>query len=441
MRARVPVRRPELTTWGRTHRWRPAELAAPASLDELVATVVRAGEGGVRVKAIGAGHSFTGVAVTDGVQVTLDRYTGLVDADPTTGRVTLRAGTRLRDVPALLAPYRLAMTNLGDVDVQSIAGAISTGTHGTGARYGGLATQVDALTLILADGSVARCSATVRPDLFAAARVSLGALGVIATVTLRCEPAYLLRAVERPMTYDAQRETFLDRAAVHDHVEFHWFPHTDRTLDKQHTRLPAGALPTPLPRWRAWLDDELVANTLYGAVCGLGAAVPVLVPPLAELSARAVGPRTYADAPGVVLPSPRRVRFRELEYALPRDALFAALDELRALIDRRGWRTPIPVEVRLAAADDVWLSTAHGRDSAYVAVHQYHRNPYRDFLRGAEQVLLHHDGRPHWGKLHTLDASALADRFPRFADFVTLRDVLDPDRRFANVHLARVLGR
>lgn len=432
--------RPAVTTWGRSARWEPAAVAVPTDVDALAAVLARAARHGRRVKAIGAGHSFPPIAATDGVQVSLDRMAGLVDADPATCLVTLHAGTRLRDVPALLAPYRLAMTNLGDIDSQSVAGAIATGTHGTGARFGGLATQVVGLTLVLADGSVVTCSATERPELFAAARIGLGALGVVASVTLRCEPAFLLHADERPVRWAEMLATFDALTATTDHVEVYWFPHTDGTLCKRNTRLPADAGRAPLPAWRSWLDDEFLSNTVFSAVCGLGRAVPAVIAPLAAVSARALGARAYTDVSHRVLTSPRRVRFREMEYAVPRAALSDALRAVRAVIERRGWRVSFPIEVRVAAADDVWMSTAYGRDTAYVAVHQYVRTPYAAYFRGVEEVLLGFDGRPHWGKLHTLDAAALAARHPRFADFTAVRDAVDPERRFANPHLDRVLG-
>jgi FAD-linked oxidoreductase len=416
--------------WGRNQHWTPAGVVTPASIDDLSGVLLDAKERGLRVKPIGAGHSFTSIAATDGVQVSLDALSGVVRADPATGLVTLRGGTRLRDIPRLLAPYRLAMTNLGDIDSQSITGAISTGTHGTGAKFGGIATQVRALTLVLADGSVVDCDAEQEPELFQAARLGLGAVGVIAAVTLQCEPAFLLHAVT----------TFDEQADAHDHVEFFWFPHTTGTLYKQNTRLPGDAERQPLSRGRAWWDDEFLSNTVFAWACELGAAAPAAIRPLAAVSARVLGTREYTDLSPAVFITQRRVRFRESEWSIPRPALREAITAIQRVIEQRGWRISFPVEVRVAAADDLWLSTAHGRDSAYVAVHQYHRTPHHDYFRAVQEIMLDLDGRPHWGKLHYLDAEALSGRYPRFADFLAVRDRVDPERRFGNDYLTQVLG-
>ncbi|TQS45557.1 D-arabinono-1,4-lactone oxidase [Cryptosporangium phraense] len=426
--------------WGRNQRWTPAAVATPASVSDLAAVLMEAADRGLRVKPIGAAHSFTAIAATDGVQISLDALTGVVRADTSSGLVTLRGGTRLRDIPRLLAPYRLAMTNLGDIDSQSIAGAISTGTHGTGASFGGIATQVRGLTLVLADGSVVECSSSVEPSLFEAARLGLGAIGVIAAVTLQCEPAFLLRAVEKPMPLGAMLDSFDDHCEAHDHVEFYWFPHTSGTLYKQHTRLPASSERRPLSRGRAWWDDEFLSNTVFAWACELGRAAPRAIPPLAAVSARALSAREYTDHSPAVFTTQRRVRFRESEWSIPRAALREAITAIGRVIDRRGWRISFPVEVRVAAADDLWMSTAYGRDSAYVAVHQYHRTPHEEYFRAVQEIMVGLEGRPHWGKLHYLDAAGLAGRYPRFGEFLEVRDRVDPTRRFGNAHLEQILG-
>lgn len=428
------------SNWAGNQRCAPLAVARPRDIDELVAAVREAARQGRRVKAVGAGHSFTAIALSGGVQLHLDELSGVVEADAGSGLVTLLAGTRLRQVPELLEPYGLAMTNLGDIDCQSIAGAISTGTHGTGARFGGIATQVRGLQLVLADGSLVACSAEERPELFAAARVGLGALGVLATVTLQCEPAFGLRAVERPMPLDEVLERFDELAGTFDHFELYWFPHTDVALTKANTRLAPGAPLSPLSRPRAWLDDELLTNTVFDLTCALCHRLPSLVPRVNRMAARALGAREYSDASHRVFTTPRRVRFREMEYAIPRAAGVGAVREVRRLIERRGWRISFPIEVRVAAADDIWLSTASGRDTVYVAVHQYHPIPPDDYFHGVEEIMTSLDGRPHWGKLHYLDAATLAPRYPHFTDFAALRSRLDPEGRFTNDHLDRVLG-
>lgn len=431
----------EFANWAGTERCRPARTLSPRGTDELVEAVKAAERDGLTVRAAGAGHSFTPAAMTDGVLLRLDRYAGLVSADRASGLVTVEAGMPLWRLNPLLAELGLALTNLGDIDRQTVAGAISTGTHGTGARYGGLATQVAGLELVLADGSVVACSATEEPELFAAARVSLGALGLLSTVTLRCEPAFALRAEERPMPLDEVLARIDELVDGNEHVEFFWWPHTDLTLTKRNNRLAKGEPPAPLSPRRAWLEDELLSNTVFRQVCRLGRRVPAAVPHLNALSARLMGDRSYSDTSHRVFVSPRRVRFVEMEYAVPRAAVADAVAGVRQVVDRGDGPVSFPVEVRFTAPDDIALSTASGRESAYVAVHLFEQTPYDWYFRGVEAVMAELGGRPHWGKMHGLDASALRSRYPRFDEFVALRDRLDPAGRFANGYLDRVLGR
>ena len=411
----------------------------PAGTEELAAAVTTAAAAGRRVKPIGSGHSFTAIGRPEDVQLVLDRHAELVDVDAA-GRVTVQAGMPLHRLNAELAARGWALTNLGDVDRQTVAGAVSTGTHGTGARFGGLATQLRALELVLADGSVRRCSAEEDPDVFAAARIGLGALGVVSTVTLQAEPAFALRAEEAPARLPELLEDFDAFMTSTDHVEFYWFPHTDRCLTKRNTRVPLADGLAPLSRWRAFWDDEVLANAAFAAVVATGRRLPALVPRLAQFSAGALGQRTATDLSHRVFVSRRRVRFREMEYAVPREAAAEVLTELQRAVEASDWRVPFPVEVRVAAADDIPLSTASGRDTAYVAVHVPARSDPGSYFDRLEAIAGAVGGRPHWGKLHGLDAAALAGRYPRFGEFTALRDRLDPGGVFANAYLDRVLG-
>lgn len=426
--------------WAGTATATPARWARPRGTAEI-ADVVRAAErDGLPVRVVGAGHSFTPAAATTGVAVDLSRHTGVVHADTTTGLVTARAGTTLRRLNAALDELGLAVTNLGDIDAQTLAGAIATGTHGTGARFTGIAAQVTALELVLADGSAVSCSTTERPDLFAAARIGLGALGVLDTVTLRCEPAFVLAADERPMPVDELFATFGDLVERHDHVEFHWFPYGRSALVKRNDRQPAGTEPEPLSPLRHYVEYGLLENVTLGAMSRLGRAVPRLVRPLHRTVDRALSTRTYSDRSHRVFVSTRNVRFVESEYALPVTSLPDVLAELRTEIPKLADPVMFPLEVRVAAADDVWLSTAYQRDTAYVAVHQYLGMPYRRYFDLFESIVANVDGRPHWGKLHSLAAGRLAALYPRFADFGRVRSAVDPAGRFANPYTERVLG-
>ncbi len=421
--------------WAGNQSMSPAAVTHPASVEEVARVVKEAAAAGRRVKAIGSGHSFTGIGLTDGVLVRLDRLDRLLAADAATGRVVVQGGLPLHRLNALLAQHGLGLTNMGDVDVQTVSGAISTGTHGTGRDSGALATQLLALELVLADGSVLTCSPEENPDVFAAARVSLGALGIVTSVTLQAEKAFLLTADERPMRMDAVLEDFDRHVADNEHFELYWFPGTRTALTKRNNR---ATTPAPLGRVRALLEDEVLANGVFGATCWASRRAPRMVPALNRLASRALSPRTYTDAAPRVFTSSRRVRFVEMEYAIPRAAVVDVLRALQRLPEAQG--ISFPVEVRVAPADDVPLSTAYGRDTAYVAVHVFRGDPYSAYFDAVEALMGSVGGRPHWGKLHTLEAAQLRELYPRFDEFVALRDRLDPERRLANAYLDRVLG-
>jgi L-gulono-1,4-lactone dehydrogenase len=429
------------TNWAGTVTAHPATVARPATIAELQDVVTTAAARGARVKPIGAGHSFTAIGATDGVQLRLDRLTGILSADLTTGLVTVLAGTPLHQLNESLWHHGLSLSNLGDIDVQTISGAISTGTHGTGIRFGGLATQVRALQLVRADGSLLTCDATENPDVFAAARIGLGALGVIATVTVQCEPAFALAAAEAPAELDAVLTELDINVEGNDHFEFYWFPHTRRVLTKRNNRVLAGTELRPLGRLRGYVDDEFLANTVFDMVNKLTTRRPALIPRVNALTCRALTARDYIDRSYRVFASPRRVRFRELEYAVPRIAVPHVLAEIERYLRRSGEQVAFPVEVRFAAADDIWLSTATGRETGYLAVHQYHRREHDRYFRAVEAIARQVDGRPHWGKLHWREAESLRATYPHFDDFRTVRDRLDPERVFGNEYLTQVLGR
>lgn len=426
--------------WGRSEAVRPQRVERPASAEAVQRAVQAAASKGMRIKAVGAGHSFTGIAVAPGVQLDLEDVSGLLDVDLERGRVTLAAGTHLHQLPRLLRPHGLALENMGDIDRQTIAGATSTGTHGTGGSFGGLATQIVGLTLVTGTGELLHIDETENAELLPAARLGLGALGVIVDVTLQCVPAYLLQAVERPEPLQAALDGYLERSAREDHFEFYWFPHTETALTKTNTRLPLTADRKPLSRTGRWVDDELLANGVYRGVCALGTVAPAVIPPFSRLAQRMTGNRDFTDVSPAVFVTNRTVRFTEQEYALPREAVPAALAEVKALIERRGWRISFPIEVRSAAADDIWLSTAYGRESGYIAVHRYYREDQREYFSAVEEIMVAHDGRPHWGKMHTRDEEHLRALYPRFDEFLAVRDRLDPERRFENAYLRRVLG-
>jgi len=424
--------------WGGCETAHPAHVARPADAAEVAEVVRYAAEHALSVKPVGAGHSFSAIAATTGIQLDLDALDGLVAVDGT--RVTLAAGTRLHRLPELLAPHGLALANMGDIDRQSIGGATSTGTHGTGAAFGGLATQITALTLVTADGGTLRVSETENADLLAAARLGLGALGVLVDVTIECVPAFLLSAVETPEPIDAVLDDWEPLTAANDHFEFYVWPHTDTVLSKYNTRLPIDAERRPVGRFAGWWEDDFMSNSVLAAKLELGRRAPRLTPTVNRLATRLVGDRRYTDVSHEVFVSPRRTRFVEMEYAVPFEAVPEIVREIHVLIEKRRWKISFPIEVRSAAADDLWLSTATGRRTGYIALHRYHREDPTEYFRTIEHIMQTYDGRPHWGKMHNRDAESLRAAYPRFDDFVAMRDRLDPQRVFGNAYLERVLG-
>lgn len=425
--------------WGRSQRVHPRRVEFPSGVDAIRRSVDAARARSIRTKAVGAGHSFSGIAVAPDILVDLRDVRGLVSVDRERSRVTLRAGTFLWEIPGLLKPYALAMTNLGDIDRQTIAGAISTGTHGTGARFGGISTQVVGVTLVTADGELLRVDEDENSELLPAVAVGLGALGIIVEVTLQCVPAFHLAAVERPEPLNEVLD-HLDARLAADHFEFYWFPGTHTASTKTNTRLPESSPRHPVSPMRGWFDETLLANGVYRMTCAAGAVIPAVTPTINRIAAQTFADHSFTDHSHRVFTGRRTVRFREMEYAVPLDRLVEVFSAVRELVTERRWRISFPIEVRAAAADDRWLSTASGRDSGYVAVHRYFREDPTEYFAAVEEIMTAHDGRPHWGKEHTLDAATLRDRYPRFADFVALRDRLDPSRMFANPYLERVLG-
>jgi FAD-linked oxidoreductase len=336
-----------------------------------------------------------------------------------------------------LAANGLALPNLGDIDAQTISGALATGTHGTGAGYGCLSTFVAALELVTADGSVVRCSPAENPDIFAAAQVNIGALGVVTAVTLRCDEAFILRASERPDSVANVFSALPELVGSNDHFEFYWFPYTDRVQTKVNNRVPVSD--TPLAPLRGWLDDEFLSNRVFAGACRLGRLAPFTVPTITRVSARALSPRVYTAPSHEVFCTPRRVRFVEMEYGIPREALPEVFTGLQRLVAALPFKVVFPVEIRFTAPDDIWLSHGYGRESAYVAIHQYVGMPYVPYFKEFEALATRFGGRPHWGKQHYRDAAYLSTVYPRFGDFAAVRDKLDPARVFANDYLDQIL--
>ncbi|GAA4557683.1 D-arabinono-1,4-lactone oxidase [Pseudonocardia xishanensis] len=411
--------------WAGNQRTSPVRTVLAGSAAEVAEAVASAAAEGLRVAALGSGHSFNGIGVPEGVAVRPPSGPGIVvDGDC----VTVPAGMTLRRLNALLAEHGRALPNLGDIDAQTVSGALATGTHGTGATYRGIAAQVRGFEIVLADGAVVQADG----DLLRLGRIGLGALGVVTAVTLETVPAFRLHAHESVVPLGAALEL---AALPDDHAEFYWFPHTEVAVLKRNNRTEATGPVRRLP----WVADELLGNVGFAAVCALADRVPALVPRLNRLLAAQMPAGEYVDRSDRVFCSPRRVRFLEMEYAVPREALGEAFAGLRAAAERHARAVTVPVEVRLTAADDVPLSMAYGRDSAYLAVHVHAGQPHAAYFAAVEQVMAGLEGRPHWGKLHTRTGPELRRVHPSLAEFAAVRDRIDPEGRFRSAHRDRLL--
>jgi FAD-linked oxidoreductase len=421
------------TNWAGDQRCEPAAVERPAAVGEVVGAVERAVAARRCVRVAGTGHSFTGAALTDGALVSLDRMGALLDADPATGLVRVEAGITLHALSQALAGYGLAMPNLGDIDEQSIAGAISTATHGTGITLPNLSAQVRALRLVTAAGEVLDLDGG--EDLLAA-RVALGVLGIVTEVTLQTVPAYSLRGVDAPAPLAEVLDELDARADGHRHFEFFVFPHADSALTR--TNDAVDEPPRPRSKLRAYLDDVLLTNRAFQLACVIGRTVPSAIPSLNRLVTRVSGTSTRVDRSDRIFATPRLVRFTEMEYALPRPAAADAVRAIKATAER--YAINFPIEVRFVAPDDALLSPAHERETAYVAVHAFKGMEWEPYFRAVEAIADEHGGRPHWGKRHFQTAATLAPRYPGWERFAAVRGRFDPDGVFTNAYTDRVLG-
>jgi len=432
------VASPGWRNWAGDQACSPARRRAPAGVQELAEAVGEAAERGLRVRVAGSGHSFSDIALTDGAMIGMQNMTRVLDPDPASGLVKVQAGITIAELSAQLDRHGLAMENLGDIDVQSIAGAISTATHGTGSRLRNISSQVVELTLVLADGSTLACSEQHEPEVFRAARVGLGALGAIAEVTLRCVPAFTLRGVDEPAPLSDVLAGFEERALANDHFEFFVFPHADVALTRTNNR--TGEQARPRGRANAYANDVLLTNHAFGAICRLGRRFPSRIPQLNRLVTRLAGRSVRVERSASIFASPRLVRFTEMEYAVPRERTAEAVAAILELIPREGFRVPFPIEVRTVAQDDAMLSTASGRDSGFVAVHMFQGMEWEPYFRAVEALMDGFEGRPHWGKRHFQTATTLRSRYPEWDAFQRVRARLDPGGVFANEWTDRVLG-
>ncbi len=420
------------SNWSGSVTCEPGWYLQPSSVESMKHIMAECRSSGRTLRVAGAGHSFSALVETDDLIMSLENWTGVESVDYSGRSARVKGGTPLREVTEGLHERGTAMHNLGDINKQTLAGAMCTGTHGTGREFGVLSTQSSEMELLTPGEGIVTCSETENPDWFKAAQVSLGALGIITEIELDIEPQYNLKMVQKPMELEECLDRLEDLKYEHRHFEFFWFPGTEWVMTK--TLDPTGQS----GEGRAGIN-EFMENSVFGTVVSVSSSASFLNPLLRKAivwglrNEEAVGPSHE------IFPTPREVKFNEMEYSVPAGELESALRSLKAMIERDGRDVIFPVECRFARGDDIFLSPAHGRDSAFLAVHKYHKKPYESYFRACEEIFLDHDGRPHWGKMHFLDSSDLRRRYPKWGRFQKVRGELDPEGIMLNDHLRRII--
>lgn len=429
----------EWTNWSGWVRAKPRDSFKPKSESEIVAAV-RDGTAPVRV--VGSGHSFTALGQTSGSLISLDDHQGVVGVSGKDLTATVRAGSKIHALGRPLFDAGVGLKNQGDIDRQAIAGAVGTGTHGTGPTLGSLSAEVKSFRLVAADGQVLDCSPTSNADVWEAGRVSFGSLGVMSEITLGVRKAYKLR--ERNWLMPAG-DCWRDLAKLRDghrHFEFFWFPYAGEVVAKSLVDTDEGvAAPLSSEEMLARGERMTADQRTFKYGCEVARVVPRLSARLQRLFTKgAMGTSSRARWSHEIFPSPRNIKFNEMEYAVPAANGADCIREIAEVIRARKIAGVYPLEFRFVKADDIWLSPFYRRDAVTISVHQYHRQSYDELFGAAEGIFRRYGGRPHWGKLHTLKAADFEKLYPRFGDFCALRARLDPQGKFLNTHLADIFG-
>ena len=421
--------------WAGTASCVPGSFAEPGSEEELRGVVLAAAARGERVKVRGGGHSFSDAACTEGLLISLDRLCRVLSIGPL--EVEVEAGLRLDALNEALAGAGLALGVVGSIARQSVAGAIATGTHGSGPRHGSLASLVIGLRLLCADGSFRDLAPG--DEHFDAACVGLGALGIVTRVRLRCERAFRLEELAGPVPFDEALAALPELVRQETYVKLWWLPHTSVVQVYRCRRTEARSTFRALQRW---FDDRVVNRLIFSALLRASRLASWIIPVLNRLVRVAYfRPSRKVARSDLALTIAMPPRHCEIEYALPIAEAGAALRAVRALIDREGLRVNFVVELRFVAADTAWLSPAFGRDTVYVGAYMARAAGLERYFHAFEQEMIARGGRPHWGKQFAAGAGQLAALCPNLARFSALRDRLDPHGLFDNAFLARVLPR
>lgn len=413
----------------------PQYTMYPKSVQDVVEVIHIAKKKEKKIRIVGSGHSFTPLVQTEDILVSLDELKGIVDVDTQAMAVEVWAGTKLYDLGQLLQQTGYAQENLGDIDSQSIAGAISTGTHGTGITFGSLSTQVLEITAVLHSGEIIVCSEKENSDYWKAFQLSLGLLGIIVKIKLKVIPAYSL-------VYESRKEPFslvmekLEEYKQNRHFEFFVFPYSNHVQVKfaNETEREAGDL-----KWHK-LKIELLENKVFSLLSNGCRRFPSISKRVSQLSAKAVPNMKIIGQSFRVFATSRNVPFYEMEYSIPAQYMRNVVKEIYELIQEKEYQVHFPIECRYVKGDDIWLSPAYERDSAYIAVHMYKGMKYADYFGAVEQIFQKYEGRPHWGKMHTMTYEQLRAMYPKPHSFLQVRQLLDETGLFLNPYIEKIFS-
>ncbi|HEX3809958.1 MAG TPA: D-arabinono-1,4-lactone oxidase [Rhizomicrobium sp.] len=424
------------SNWSGGVSCKPKQVVAPKDEVELAAAV-RSAQGTVRVP--GTGHSFTPICASDGMMIDVSAFDGLEDFDAEKQIATLGAATPIWAIGPLLTPHGVGLKNQGDIDRQMLGGVVGTGTHGTGGTLGSMSAEVAGFRAIAAGGEVIHCSKNENADLLDAGRVSLGMLGVMTEISVHVRPAYKLEEKQFLLPVEevfAKLDTLL---RDNKHFEFFWFPYADKILCKtlNETDKPARE-PRTLEEMRAKGEQTDPSESAFAFFNEVLPYAPFLLGPLHRMFTNLMPGKDKVRWSHEIYPSPRTVRFNEMEYAVPAEKGADCVREVAETIRKKRINTGFPIEFRNVAADGGWLSPFYQRASATIAVHQYHRVDTAPLFDTCEGIFRKYKGRPHWGKRHTVKAAEAQALYPKYGEFLALRRKLDPKGKFLNSHLRAI---
>lgn len=412
--------------WSGFQHSQPEHILKPSSIDELKNIV----QNHHKIRVVGAGHSFTPLVCTDATLLSLDHFSGVENVNTALTQANIWSGTRLFNLDQYLEPIQQSLMQQGDIDQQSLAGAVSTGTHGTGLNLHCISAYVEAFELLTASGDILTCSRQDNPNIFEAGRVSLGSLGILTKITMQNKPRYKLKEHVRLCSVKEFFENIDLWKTQHRHIECFAFSHADqlilKTLDITDEDIQ--------PRKLSWPSED----ALLTICCSLTKSFPALNPKLQKLLGVFIKPTTFVDWSSQIFPTPRETKFNEMEYQIPIESGMECLEAVLTALKNAKAQTFFPVEFRFVKGDDIWLSPFYRQDSISISVHQYHKQAPNQLFDEIEPIFQHYRGRPHWGKMHNMGASQLQALYPKWDDFMQLRAQLDPTQKFLNPYLEKL---